>query len=57
MIIGKRENGTKFWYKSGRNGTPFTTVNLSRAKGELTRESSNPCYNLKIVKISDVEEI
>ena len=57
MIIGKRENGTKFWYKSGRSMTPFTTVNLSRAKGELTRELSNPCYHLKIVKITDIEEI
>lgn len=57
MITGTRKDGTKFWYKSGRSHTPFTTVNYGRAKGELTKESSNPYYSLKLVKIKDVEEI
>ena len=57
MIIGTRADGTKFWYKSGRSCTPFTTVNYGRAKGELTKESGNPYYNLKLVKIQNTEEV
>lgn len=60
MIMCCRPNEEEYFYcTSGRNNTPFTTTQLSSARGELTKYQKLNTFNYeyKLVKITDVEEV
>ena len=58
MILAiNNKPGETEWHKTGRGYTPFTTTNLGRAKGELTRCQKRTYCIYKLVKINDGQNV
>ena len=60
ILCTVNETGRTFYIKSGRGrGTPFTTTNISYARGELTKYNkynTDNYYTYRLVKVTQVEE-
>lgn len=57
MIIStNNSSGEEHWLHTGRGFTPFTTTNLSRAKGELTKCKKRIGRTYRLVKIESIKD-